>query len=367
MLLTKEVEVNVYGGKYTKLYESKGYNIPKVYYCGKYHIPKDTIISVKVEDLPINSKKKVLVKCDFCGKEYYIPYISHIQQTKIRDGKNCCRKCYFPNFASGENSCNWNPNISDDKRQERKVKNRHIPNYNDFVKNVLFLSNYKCMICGSKNELVVHHLDGYSWCEEKRTDISNGVCLCDRCHKTFHSQYGYDNNTKQQFEEWIGCEVECFDKSDKIDFSTRKVVCLETLTVYNSTYECNRLCLLNNKQNRASQVASCCDRKGTCYGYHFVWYNDYINMSDKEITDILSKKTHANPKKGAKVVCIEDKIVFSSIINALNYINNGKTVDPSALSKHLRGLRQQYKGKHYCYIDKYIGDVSELEKVGDGW
>ena len=49
----------------------------------------------------------------------------------------------------------------------------------------------------------VHHLDGYNWCKEKRTDINNGIVLSKEIHDEFHSLYGRGNNTLDQFIEYI--------------------------------------------------------------------------------------------------------------------------------------------------------------------
>lgn len=71
-----------------------------------------------------------------------------------------------------------------------------------FRLSVILKYKRKCFICKSKKNVVAHHLDGYHWCIEKRTDIENGVCLCEQCHTDFHSKYGNRNNTKEQFLEF---------------------------------------------------------------------------------------------------------------------------------------------------------------------
>lgn len=80
---------------------------------------------------------------------------------------------------------------------------RNTPEYREWREMVLKRDGRKCTICESRDNVVAHHLDGYHWCEERRTDIENGRTLCLSHHKDFHCEYGYGNNTKNQFEEYL--------------------------------------------------------------------------------------------------------------------------------------------------------------------
>ena len=116
--------------------------------------------------------------------------------------KSYCAKCAHNIFCTKENHHAWNPTLTEDDRYH----NRRYPEYIEFIKMVMYRDNYTCQCCGRKSveDLKVHHLDGYNWCIEKRTDVNNGITLCYPCHENFHDIYGKGNNTKEQYEEWIG-------------------------------------------------------------------------------------------------------------------------------------------------------------------
>ena len=105
----------------------------------------------------------------------------------------------FPQY-SRENNPNWNPNITD---EERIIKRKY-KEYEEFRTKVFKRDNYTCQLSGQiGGKLVVHHLNGYMLSESERLDINNGITLTEEIHKKFHKMYGYKNNTKEQFEEFI--------------------------------------------------------------------------------------------------------------------------------------------------------------------
>lgn len=57
----------------------------------------------------------------------------------------------------------------------------------------------KCTICGNTKGLNAHHLNGWNWDIKNRDNVNNGITLCEECHQKFHNEYGYGNNTKEQF------------------------------------------------------------------------------------------------------------------------------------------------------------------------
>ena len=62
--------------------------------------------------------------------------------------------------------------------------------------------NAECLICGSKENLVVHHLNGYWEFPEQRYDKDNLVVLCISCHQKYHFNCGFKNSKKETFNEW---------------------------------------------------------------------------------------------------------------------------------------------------------------------
>ena len=138
------------------------------------------------------SQNKTMFIHNKCGTKFMKSPNSFIQGHRCNNN-SCCH-------ASGENHYRWNPNLTyEDRTKERKSEKDYIP----FIKSVLQRDNYCCQCCHSKRNLVVHHKDGYNWCIDRRTDLSNGVTLCNDCHKNFHNIYGYGNNTEIQWNEYI--------------------------------------------------------------------------------------------------------------------------------------------------------------------
>ena len=229
-LLTKEVEV-VLGGKNIQHFKNLGYEIPKIYKYRKWVTPKNTKILAKVEDLKKGSTCLVEVECDECLKHYAIRYYDYLKCN--HNGKVYCNHCNSKVFCSGSNAYNYNPNRKEDERF------RDSRDYKMFVRKVLARDNYICQCCGekSKSGLEVHHLNGYSWFIEGRIDETNAISLCVDCHSNFHSIYGNKYNTKEQYEEWLGKNIELLKYDGEI-VSTRKIYCIDNNTIYDSAEEC---------------------------------------------------------------------------------------------------------------------------------
>ena len=228
-LITEKLEVSV-NSKTIKYYEKLGYEIPTHIVKGKIRFIRGEKILINVKDLPFGSNIKIKVKCDNenCGKEYEMKYQDYNRYN--HNGKIYCHKCASKIFKSDKN----NKKIK--RTNNKKEINRNCSEYIEFVKKVLARDNYTCQCCGKKQgDIEAHHLDGYNWCIERRTDETNGITLCETCHKNFHLHYGRGDNTKEQFEEWIGKAIELVKYEGELP-TTRKVYCIEENKIYDSAY-----------------------------------------------------------------------------------------------------------------------------------
>jgi len=152
------------------------------------------------------------------------------------DGKNryywlCLCSCDNPNLISfrsdslksGERtSCGCN--ISDENWKSRfkgidPNNPRQNPEYFQWRQSVFKRDGYKCCCCGSNSELNAHHIENFSSNKSLRTNVNNGISLCENCHSVniyggFHNIYGTRNNTKEQLLEYLFSRNEYFEIPD---------------------------------------------------------------------------------------------------------------------------------------------------------
>lgn len=196
-----------------------------------YQAKKGIYLEVSIYDLKRGSTVKICRVCDDCGDEKMVErfvfgneigtYHSCIScASKKRCGENSpswkggyktkcencdnltskpeyalCREC-SDKVRGGENHYKW----YEDRNDVAKRSGSQMEKWGNAVK---LRDGNKCIICASNDKpLEAHHLVGFSTDKTLGYDISNGVCLCNECHREFHIKYGYGQNTAEQFEEF---------------------------------------------------------------------------------------------------------------------------------------------------------------------
>lgn len=142
--------------------------------------------------------EKITLGCKQCGKEFDVS-INRKDTAKFCSPK-CMNKWRAENLV-GENHPKWNPDITDEKR----VSGRFIHGYKQWRKDVYKRDNYTCQVCGDSSikNLITHHIESYYNNPELRTELSNGITMCECCHRNFHRLYGLTNNTRYQYDEFV--------------------------------------------------------------------------------------------------------------------------------------------------------------------
>ena len=190
-----------------------------------------------------------------------------------------------------------------------------------FKRKVLARDNYKCICCGKKNPLEVHHLYSYDKHKELVYEITNGVTLCKNCHANFHNLYGKGNNTKEQFEEWFGFTKDILSKNPNIVLSSAKeIYCFETDTYYDGYLDLMIKLHLSNSNKK--EIYNCCNLKGNtaCIkGYHFLWGKVAKNMSKEEI-EFYILNNFDNPRRPF-VLDLSTGFVFYNCLERDKYYN----------------------------------------------
>lgn len=169
------------------------------FYCNKDCRFKHWKTLIQGEGNP--NYRKVVVECSGCS----IPTLVQPHRVRNRRFQFCSADCYRKNigkFFTGENNPLWNPDITDEERNAT----RRVSGYSTWRTDVYRRDDFTCQVCGCRKggNLVAHHLDGWNIFPNKRLSVDNGITLCRECHKDFHKNYGYGNNTAEQFYEYVG-------------------------------------------------------------------------------------------------------------------------------------------------------------------
>ena len=169
----------------------------------KYDIPtrsasenQKIYVNEKCKDGELSKKQKEIWKrAGYRDKMSNIHKQIHIDNPHLR--KNHSAK------MQGLNINEWDDFVNDENCKIRKSSE-----YKDWRLKVLNIYSYKCIKCGTSDNLNVHHIENFSSNKELRFDVNNGVVLCEYCHlqkhkNSFHNLYGVKNNTLNQLLEFL--------------------------------------------------------------------------------------------------------------------------------------------------------------------
>jgi hypothetical protein len=145
-----------------------------------------------------------IYSCDFCGCELD----DETPHMKIGEDKNVCRSCAFiKGLIDDKTFLSWCGVHLDSARavvkdgqihavlsgkfawEKNKNSDRFTKEYKKWRKSVFERDIYTCTACGKiGGNLNAHHIKPYATYKELRYELSNGITLCEDCHKSFHKR-----------------------------------------------------------------------------------------------------------------------------------------------------------------------------------
>jgi hypothetical protein len=126
-----------------------------------------------------------ICQCD-CGE------ITEINNANLKNNHTTTCGCLkLDNFKNAkvckkEAHGNWKGGIS---HENELIRNS--VNYKNWRVSVFKRDDYTCQKCGQIGySLNAHHIESFANNKDKRTDINNGITLCNKCHKKLHNIFG---------------------------------------------------------------------------------------------------------------------------------------------------------------------------------
>ena len=119
----------------------------------------------------------------------------------------------------------------------------------------------------------------------------------------------------------------------------KKVYCIELDKVFNSIKEASEELNIYN-------ISDCCRGKAkTSGGYHWMYYEDYLNNPEKA-KEIIDK----GKGSGKKVYCIELDRTFNSIREASKELG----INRQGIANACRGILETYSNYHWIYYEDWL-------------
>ena len=132
-------------------------------------------------------ENKVQLICTYCQKQYSVPKSAHYWHDERGQTYTFCSKECRNKYFTKEHHPNW---IKDrDKLKDRDHSERQDSEIIKWRQEVFARDNYTCKLCGERSReghkvtLNAHHIKPFSSYKELRTDVNNGITLCEDCHK----------------------------------------------------------------------------------------------------------------------------------------------------------------------------------------
>jgi endogenous inhibitor of DNA gyrase (YacG/DUF329 family) len=122
------------------------------------------------------ARTKRELKYRFCSQKCSVLFLNQTEEQRKRVSLR----------SSGQNSNFWKGGIT-----STNVLIRNSVKYSRWRAEVFEIDNYTCWICNQWGGILrAHHLKRFSGYPELRFEISNGLTLCDFCHRTYTTNFG---------------------------------------------------------------------------------------------------------------------------------------------------------------------------------